>query len=603
MIKKLHHSISILIFILSCPTYGQDISLYKQYNGKYDFVFFGNTLNKRENGINIPCEINTRSSAYLNLSPEDEIENAYLYWAGSGTGDLNVKLNGEVISAQRIFNVIQKSSNLPFFSAFADITTQIKTSGNGLYDFSDLDLTAVIGDYCFNATNFGGWAIIVVYKNDTLPLNQLTIYDGLQYVPEEINITLNSLNVIDNQNAKIGFLTWEGDRSISENETLLVNGNPISNPPLNPVNNAFNGTNSFMASSNLYNMDLDVYDIQNNIKTGDTSAQIQLTSGRDFVMINSIVTKLNSQLPDARIEINDISFTCDSKEILVDYTVFNSASTNPLASGTPIAIYANETFIQSTLTRSVIQIDGSENNTITIKIPDIIPNGFDLKFVVNDDGKTIGIVPEININNNTDIVKNTSFWLSPKINSIPNLESCNQGFGIGVFDFSNYVKTFQENQEDDVSFYNTLGEAEIGIKNGAISIPNPDNFITQTSVTTIYVRIENEHCHSVTSLKLILKNCPPTIYNYISPNNDGYNDTFVIKGLRDIFLNYKISIYNRWGVLIWTGNNNTKDWDGHATKGTLLDNQKVPDGTYYYILELNDPENKNPLVGFLFLTK
>jgi hypothetical protein len=55
-------------------------------------------------------------------------------------------------------------------------------------------------------------------------------------------------------------------------------------------------------------MDLDVYTIQNNINIGDTS-QIQLTSGQDFVMINAIVTKLNSQLPDATLRINDIAFT------------------------------------------------------------------------------------------------------------------------------------------------------------------------------------------------------------------------------------------------------------------------------------------------------
>jgi hypothetical protein len=53
-------------------------------------------------------------------------------------------------------------------------------------------------------------------------------------------------------------------------------------------------------------MDLDVYTIQNNINIGDTSAQIQLTSGQDFVMINAIVTKLNSQLPDATLCINDM---------------------------------------------------------------------------------------------------------------------------------------------------------------------------------------------------------------------------------------------------------------------------------------------------------
>jgi hypothetical protein len=48
----------------------------------------------------------------------------------------------------------------------------------------------------------------------------------------------------------------------------------------------------------------------------------------------------------------------------------------------------------------------------------------------------------------------------------------------------------------------------------------------------------------------------------------------VNKGIRDIFLNFKISIYNRWGALLWEGNNNTSDWDGYASKGILLDNQR-----------------------------
>jgi len=135
----------------------------------------------------------------------------------------------------------------------------------------------------------------------------------MQSIPNEITITLNSLNVIDNQDARIGFVAWEGDKNIAVNESLLINGNLIDNPPLNPGNNAFNGTNSFTGASDLYNMDLDVYNIQNNIHIGDTKANIKLTSGQDFVMINAIVTKLNSQLPDATIKINQINKTCNSK--------------------------------------------------------------------------------------------------------------------------------------------------------------------------------------------------------------------------------------------------------------------------------------------------
>ena len=99
------------------------------------------------------------------------------------------------------------------------------------------------------------------------------------------------------------------------------------------------------------------------------------------------------------------------------------------------------------------------------------------------------------------------------------------------------------------------------------------------------------------------KNCPPTVYNFISANNDGSNDTFVIKGLRDIFLNFDLRVYNRWGVLIWQGNHDIPNWDGHATEGPVVGNSAVPDGTYYYVLHLNDPDYREPMTGFLYITR
>jgi putative exporter of polyketide antibiotics len=61
-----------------------------------------------------------------------------LYWAGSGFGDFTVKLNDQDI-AQRTFAVTQGSSGL-FFLAFADITAQVKSTGSGVYNLSELDL-------------------------------------------------------------------------------------------------------------------------------------------------------------------------------------------------------------------------------------------------------------------------------------------------------------------------------------------------------------------------------------------------------------------------------------------------------------------------------
>lgn len=602
MNQKLLYFYLLLIPFLSSSANSQDIALFKQYNGRYDFIFFGNTLNKAENGTGAPCEINTTSSALLSINANDEIENAYLYWAGSGTGDFNIKLNDVDIVAQRTFSVIQATSGLPFFSAFANITDQVKNTGNGNYTVTELDLTNVINSYCFNGTNFGGWAIVVVFKNDTLPLNQLTVYDGLQYVPNEVTITLNSLNVIDNEDAKIGFVAWEGDQFISVNETVRVNGNPLSSPPLNPIDNAFNGTSSFTGANTLYNMDLDAYNIQNNIKIGDKSAKIQLTSGQDFVMINTIVTKLNSQLPDATIGINSLETECDSRKIKINYTIFNRNSTNSITAGMPIAFYANGYLLATRRTNTSLAINGSEAGSSELQIPANIISPFEIKLIVDDDGTGSGIITELNEDNNSATLNNVALKSAPQFNQVPNISSCNEGFGRGLFDFSTYQDRIKVTASDTVSFYNTLQEATLGVDNGAFPIGSISNYQTTNAVTTIYVRIQNEFCFTLSSFQLRIKNCLPVIHNFVSANNDGINDTFTTIGLKNVFINHKIAIYSRWGLLLWEGNNTTEDWDGYATKGIQWSNNRCPSGTYFYIIDLNDTEYLQPLSGFLYLT-
>ena len=76
----------------------QDITLFQQYNGPYDFTFIGNTLQPQENTFQTSPQILDASAATLNLAPTQQLVNAYLYWAGSGTGDFEVKLNDEYVA-------------------------------------------------------------------------------------------------------------------------------------------------------------------------------------------------------------------------------------------------------------------------------------------------------------------------------------------------------------------------------------------------------------------------------------------------------------------------------------------------------------------------
>jgi len=506
----LKYIFTIICLFFFTGVFSQDISLYQQFNGRYDYKAFGNTLNVEENGQGGQCFILTSSSADFQLQPNQEVVAAYLYWAGSGPGHFDVTFNQVPIAAERTFNLTFNSGGQDYiyFAAFADVTQQVQTTGNGNYTLSDLDLTLVIPAYCSppgSGTNFGGWAVTVIYEDASLPNNQVNVFDGLEIVSSQnqtLDITLDNLMVLDTQGAKVGFLAWEGDSGISVNETLRFNGNILSNLPLNPPDNAFNGTNSFTGSDVLYNMDIDVYPISNFINPGDTSANIQLTSGQDFVMVNNIITVLNTELPDATISIDNIigGTECGNRELTLDYTVYNLNSTDVLPAGTPIAFYADETLVAQSATVAVIPIDGQENGSITFTVPNSIEADFILKAVVDDTGNGTGIVNETNEDNNENEAP-FHLLLNPVITGLRNLETCDV-FGEEYFDLT------EATSEIDPIYELSFHLSETDAQNNVNPIINPENFQNTENPQTIYIRVSNPDCFLIDSFTVEVLPCP-----------------------------------------------------------------------------------------------
>lgn len=75
-----------------------------------------------------------------------------------------------------------------------------------------------------------------------------------------------------------------------------------------------------------------------------------------------------------------------------------------------------------------------------------------------------------------------------------------------------------------------------------------------------------------------------------SPNQDGINDLFGVN-LRGTPIAYKMSIFNRWGELLYTTDNPTNTWDG-----TYLDTT-VQNGTYVYIIFVKTPGDVHTYSG------
>lgn len=589
----------VLLWLTGLTCAGQDVALWQQFNGRYDFTVVGNTLNEAENNPNTFCTIFNTSSESLALQPNDEIEKAYIYWAGSGTGDFEIKLNGQTINSDRNFPIFR--NNLNYFSAYADVTSLVQTIGSGLYTVSELDLQPTITDspYCVNRTNFGGWAILIIIKNAALPVNQLNVYDGLQAVSQAQNtlsLTLNDLNVVDVAGAKLGFIAWEGDATLANNETFKFNGFDLTNS-INPLNNAFNSTNSFTGSDQLYNMDIDVYDIESFVEIGNPTAVIELTSLQDFVMITTVISKLNNKLPDATITFQIPQIECNSRSITLNYTVSNFDGTEILVPTIPISIFADDTYLTTFFTQNSVLIGESIDGVISVTIPENIPLDFNLTFIVDQGANGVGIQIEIDENNN-NFTDSISLFEVPVLPDLAPLKTCNLSFGSGVFDLSVYENAVRTNPEDTIFFYRNFDDA----KSQQNPIGNLTSYEATATPQVVFIRVNNAFCFTIVSFLLEIKNCPPKIYNLVTANNDGANDTFFIEGLRNIFTDFTLEIYNRWGNLVWEGTNQTEDWNGFATKGPRIMGDKVTPGTYYYILNLNDSDYKNAFTGFIHLT-
>jgi len=111
---------------------------------------------------------------------------------------------------------------------------------------------------------------------------------------------------------------------------------------------------------------------------------------------------------------------------------------------------------------------------------------------------------------------------------------------------------------------------------------NPVKYVAQLGVISPSNLVITDACNiSRTEVyTLLVKPCTVEAPNIFSPNGDGVNDYLFFNGLED-FPNNKLQIFNRWGNLIYEKEIYQNEWDGEG----------FPEGTYYYILELNDNKN------------
>ncbi len=122
---------------------------------------------------------------------------------------------------------------------------------------------------------------------------------------------------------------------------------------------------------------------------------------------------------------------------------------------------------------------------------------------------------------------------------------------------------------------------------GARVDSSTDGSFTSLEIGTYQVMVNDANgCGPVTSETITVEegsDCSLIIYNAFSPNGDGKNDVWNIRGIQG-YPDCIVKVFNVWGKQVFSSKGYTEPWDG------TYEGKELPAGTYYYIIELGPGE-------------
>src|SRR5690554_1781160 len=259
---------------------------------------------------------NNSSSATLTIPNGATVLHAALYWSGRDGGTANnrdkirIKAPGSGNYVRVTANTLdtfdsEGASGSRPYQASADVTQIVNGAGSGSYTVADLK--AKTGNDGLGY--YGGWAIAVVYQDNTQPFRRLMLFDGAAKVTGTNTVSITTDNLVTpysgNFNTYLGALVWEGDQSL-DGDAFVFEGNTLSDS-LNPANNYWNSSvtsfNSRVTTKNpdyvnQLAMDLVMTDVSGLLSNGKTQANIDFVTGGDSYFPHLLAFVTDLYLPD-----------------------------------------------------------------------------------------------------------------------------------------------------------------------------------------------------------------------------------------------------------------------------------------------------------------
>ncbi|WP_436758394.1 DUF7507 domain-containing protein [Streptosporangium sp. V21-05] len=272
------------------------------------------------------------STAGLTLSAGAQVAYARLYWGGRGqtTTDTtglpagnrmapDISLRGRVLikapgdTAYRTINasaadIGDTPDNVTadgiVYGASADVTSLVASAGAGTYAVANVQ--AARGFDGLGA--FGGWSLVVAYRDSSLPLRNISVFDGFleqQNGTPDTTINLSGFQTptVGAVNVQLGEVVYDGDNAIvGDSLSIKTTNGPLTvlSDALHPANNFFNSTIATLANqvtdrnptyTNTLGYDSNIIDASSAFRNNDTSAQFTFSTVGDAYWPHAFFTQ------------------------------------------------------------------------------------------------------------------------------------------------------------------------------------------------------------------------------------------------------------------------------------------------------------------------
>ena len=337
------------------------------------------------------------SSDSLNLPSCSNVTFAGLYWGAGGTiGDpngahwstrntLKLKLNNgsyQTLTADATFS---NNTGYKSYHNFKDITSIVTAAGGkGRYTIANMPMLNDNGTGNNASKNrWGGWVIVIVYKNDLMPLKNLTVFNGLTNVDANHDVTDLPISGFYTPptgpvSLQLGLVTYDGDRGYGAlggscaqtyvGDSLLFRSAggfiPVSDA-IHPANDVFNSTISNNGSltpyrnpayNNTLGHDANIF-VPNNtsknyIGNGASSATLRQTTSGETYLTQVVTTAIDVYDVDLRggLSVVDLNGGLVQPGDTLEYTL----SVKNIGSDQSI-----NTYITDTLASNAVYVPGS----------------------------------------------------------------------------------------------------------------------------------------------------------------------------------------------------------------------------------------------------